>query len=58
MAEIGNRDMRIHRCKMMLYSIQSSAGPEKIRSEDGPPASLNNSKHISNIGLSKMVSRG
>jgi hypothetical protein len=25
--EIGNGDMRIHRVKMMLYSIQSSAGP-------------------------------
>jgi hypothetical protein len=46
MAEIGNRDMRIHRCKMTLYSIQSSAGAEKIRPEDGLPASRNNNSMI------------
>jgi hypothetical protein len=40
--EIGNGDMRIHRVKMMLYSIQSSAGPFKIRPEDGLPASDGN----------------
>jgi hypothetical protein len=27
----GNWDMRIHRFKMMLHSIQSLAGPSKIR---------------------------
>jgi hypothetical protein len=35
----GNWDIRILRFKMMLYSIQSSAGPEKIRPEDGLSAS-------------------
>ena len=25
--EIGNGDIKIHRVKMMLYSIQSAAGP-------------------------------
>ena len=35
----GNWDMRIHRFKMMLHSIQSLAGPLKIRPEDGLPAS-------------------
>jgi hypothetical protein len=49
MSEIGNRDMKIHRCKMMLYSIQSSAGPEKIRPEDGLPASFSNSLLIMSI---------
>jgi hypothetical protein len=38
--EIGNGDMKIHRVKMMLYSIQSSAGPYKIRPEEGLPASI------------------
>ena len=35
----GNWDIRIHRFKMMLHSIQSLAGPFKIRPEDGLPAS-------------------
>jgi hypothetical protein len=40
--EIGNGDMRIqlHRVKMMLYSIHSSAAPKKIRPEDGLSASI------------------
>jgi hypothetical protein len=37
----GNWDItiRIHRFKMMLHSIQSLAGPLKIRPEDGLPTS-------------------
>jgi hypothetical protein len=38
----GDWDMRIHRFKMMLHSIQSLAGPLKIRPEDGLPASIFN----------------
>jgi hypothetical protein len=35
----GNWDMRIHRFKMMVHSIQSLADPLRIRPEDGLPAS-------------------
>ena len=35
----GNWDIRRHRFKMMLHSIQSLVGPLKIRPEDGLPAS-------------------
>jgi hypothetical protein len=39
----GNWDIRRHRFKMMLHSIQSLAGPLKIRPEDGlPPSPYNN----------------
>ena len=46
MVEIGNRDMRIYRFKTTLYSIQFSAGPEKIRPEDGLPASDYNERFL------------
>jgi hypothetical protein len=39
-SDCGNWDIRIHSFKMMVYSMQSSAGPKKIRPEDGLPASF------------------
>ena len=43
----GNWDIGRHRFKMMLHSIQSLAGPLKIRPEDGLPASLYDRRRIS-----------
>ena len=51
MVEIRNWDMRIHRFKMMLYSIKSSAGPKKIRPEDGLPANYCNMNFSFKQGL-------
>jgi hypothetical protein len=39
--KLGYEDM-YDRFKMMLYSIQSSAGPWKIRPKDGLPACIDN----------------
>jgi hypothetical protein len=51
--------MKIRRFKMMLYSIQSSAGQEKIRPEDGLPASNMNELpeicHLSKISQSSTM---
>jgi hypothetical protein len=50
----GNWDMRIHRFKMMHHSVQTLAGPLKIRPEDGFPACSNN-RPSSNVSILPLI---